>query len=165
MEGLWIVLGGLALLVFIVAVAANGNNTPAESLRHPKLRDGVVVFSHNCGNITWTEKNQPRAIILSPDIKLENRGLQKKIREYITHTPLNTEIRITNYAWDLTDALELTGHLDDYWDPVGAYCFGNEVVMVRYMERPREGVKVSDKPRDLYFAADDGHLIYFRNDV
>ncbi len=163
MEGAFIIIGGLAFILLLTLIISSfEDNTPKESMRHPKLRDGVVVFSHNCGNITWKENKQSRIINLQPDITLPNKALQRKVKEYITHTPLNTEIRITNYSWDLTDALTLSGHLEEFWDPVGAYYFGNGVVMVRYMERPREGVKISNGKKDLYFAASDGHLIYFK---
>lgn len=134
-----------------------------ETLRHPNLRDGVVFFSHNCGNITKTVKKQSYTISLAPTERLEHSKLQNRARDHVSHTPINTMLRITNYAWDLAEVLESTGHLDKLWDPVGAYHFGNGVVMVRYMERPREGVKVSEAEKDLYFATSDGHIIYFKS--
>ena len=160
-EIFFLIVGILALIGLFVN--ASRDNTPKETLRHPKLRDGVVVFTHNCGNISWMEKNREHSINLQPNAAVTHKGLQRKVKEYITHTPINTELRITNYAWDLTDALELVRFLDDYWDPVAAFYYANGVVMVRYMERPREGVRVSDEKRDLYFAASDGHIIYYKS--
>ena len=159
--GIFAVCIGILFLIGLI-VKATEDKTPKETLRHPKLRDGVVVFSHDCGNINGKRQTKDPFINLQPDATLAKKALQRKVKEYITHTPINTELRITNYAWDLTDALELANLLDDYWDPVAAFYFANGVVMVRYMERPREGVKVSDEKKDLYFAASDGHLIYFK---
>ena len=155
-----LIVGCLVLAgIFIKAIA---DHAAKEDFRHPKLRDGIVVFSHNCGSIVCKEKDGDRSVTLSPDTVHPNHWLQQRVKSYVSHTPINTELRITNYAWDLTDALELANLLDDYWDPVAAFYFANGVVMVRYMERPREGVKVSDEKKDLYFAASDGHLIYFK---
>ena len=155
------IVGFIALIIFLSKVFKD--EPPKESLRHPKLRDGVVFFSHECGNITWKDKDGPHCIHIKPDILLKHKALQRKVKEYITHTPLNTDIRITNYAWDLTDALELSGHLKPMWDPVAAYHFCNGVVMVRYMERTRKDHPPSKEKKDLYFAASDGHLIHFKS--
>lgn len=160
----WFFLVGIPIvLLFVTLIANSSDSSPRESLRYPKLQDGVIFFSHECGDITWQENKQLRRIPLSPNKAIEHRALQRKVKEYISHTPIHTDVRITNYAWDLTDALNLANLLPEMWDPVAAYHFCNGVVMVRYMERPPENGTRGTAVKDLYFATSDGHLIYFKS--
>jgi hypothetical protein len=63
----------------------------------------------------------------------------------------------------MVDGLNLAFLLPRDWYPVGAYHFNDGIVMVRYMERPPEKGDPNTAVKDLYFAASDGHIIYWKS--
>lgn len=153
----------LALFVIGIAFLLNQSSQPKEVQRHTDLKNGVVFFSHECGNITWTEKKQSFRIPLSPGEKMKGKTLQEKVKSRVPKTPVNSKLRITDYAWDLVEVLTDEGLLPKDWEPVGAYHFCNGVVMVRYMEKPKDDGKTGTAKKDLYFSTEDGHLIYLKS--
>lgn len=161
----WLVFGILGLMLFVSAVVSGKKKPPEEKLRYPALKKGVTFFYHECGNITWwvPKEKKPRLIRIYTEKAYDNRGLQKLAREHVSKTPLNTTVRITNYARDLVDDLVLAGLLEPNWEPMAAFHFVNGIVMVRYMETPKEKEEHKGAHKDLYFAASDGHLIHWQD--
>ncbi|MBR6825870.1 MAG: hypothetical protein IKM59_04905 [Oscillospiraceae bacterium] len=157
-------IGPVLIILFLIGLIlyAACKSPPEEALRYPEMKNKVTLFTHECGHITWKEKKKERRIEIHPEKKLDNRRLQYKAMELVTHTPINTMIRITNYAWDLCECLRNANYLPANWEPVGAYQFCNGIVMVRYMEKPPEKGKANTDSKDLYFASSDGHLIHWR---
>ncbi len=151
------------LLIFVVfaihLITAYGSK---ETQRYPDLKEKVIFFSHECGDITWTVKKQPYRISLKPKEAIKNKSLQQKAKDRVAECPINTKLRITNYVWDLVEVLTSCDLLPPNWIPMGAYCFCNGVVMVRYKEKPPEKGEANPAIKDLYFSTADGHLIYFK---
>ena len=154
-----LIVGGIILFAVILVAL---DNSPSETQRYPDLKNNVIFFSHECGNITWFVKNKKHSISLSPSESMDRPGLQKKVAKYVDRTPIQNKLRITNYAWDLVELFTEYDLLPKNWEPVGAYSFCNGVVMIRYMEKIPEKGKPNAAVKDLYFNANDGHLIYFK---
>lgn len=158
-----VIIGFCIFLMFIVvSTALITSRKPKETQRYPDLKEKVIFFSHECGNITWTENKRPHLISLKPSESIKNPTLQNKAKDLVDKRPIDTKLRITNYAWDLVDTLKSFDLLPENWEPVSAYCFCNGVVMVRYMEKPPIKGPANTAIKDLYFSTADGHLIYFK---
>lgn len=162
MEPSTVVLISLGFLAFIVLLIAVNSESSKEKQRYPDLKNHVVLFSHACGDIIWTENKREHRIVLCPGKSMKSPSLQKAVKKCVDKTPINTKIRITNYVWDLVGTLQEFDLLKENWEPAAAYVFCNGVCMVRYMEKPPEKGKASTAKKDLYFSTADGHLIYLK---
>lgn len=162
MDSSLLILIGLLLLFFVSVICLLISFRPTETQRYSDLKNAVTFFSHECGDITWKVKRQSYRISLKPGKSMDGKALQKEVKKHVTHAPINTKIRITNYAWDLANVLISFDLLPEKWEPVGAYSYCNGVVMVRYMEKPPAKGPANTAFKELYFSAADGHLIYLK---
>ena len=160
MENAEIALLAIAGLLFFCLLLALSQKEPKEEQRYPDLKNAVVFFFHECGNITWKEKGKDRSIALSPGKALSQKLLQKEIASRVEKTPINTKLRITNFAWELLAPLTEADVLPANWEPIGAYHFCNNIVMIRYKEKPPKKGPANQAIKDLYFNTGDGHLIH-----
>lgn len=152
----------LCILVIVFLISATHKPPEVEKLRHGKLRMNVFFLLHECGDIKWKEKDQPRRVPIRSELHLKNPAVHLKLKERVDKTPINTVIRITNYAWEIVEDLEFCRLLPPGWEPVAAFHFINGVCVIRYMRIVKEGEEPDSSYKDLYISTADGHVIYIK---
>lgn len=133
-----------------------------EKLRYEKLRIGVFSLPHECGDITWKVKDQRHHRPIRKNVAYKHRALQKLVKTRVEKTPINTTIRITNFAWDILQDLEFCNLLAADWEPVLALHHVNGICLVRYMKIPPKEGPPDTSYKDLYFSTEDGHVVYWK---
>ena len=155
----------LTIIVLIVYVLIF-KGKPEEKLRYDKMRKGVIFLPNECGDVVWKQKEQERRVQINKATRYNNKALQKLVKNKVEKTPIDTAVRITNYANDILDDLEFCRLLPQGWEPVLALHYINSVCMVRYKKRPpKDAPKNAPKStdyKDVYFSTEDGHIIHFK---
>lgn len=155
----------IALLLFalLFALVCVWLKTPKEEkLRYGKLRIGVFTLPHECGSLTRTIKNKPQKLELTKSVAYKHKVLQNLVKTRVEITPINTTIRITNFAWDILQDLEFCKLLPTGWEPVLALQHAGGICLVRYMKIPPKEGPADTAYKDLYFSTEDGHVIYWK---
>ncbi len=152
----------IMILVSVAYWCYKHNSKPEEKLRHDPLRIGIFSLPHQCGDVTWKEKDKLHRVQISTAESYRNKALQKLVKKRVTTTPINNNIRITNYANDIVEDLELCNLIPIGWEPVLALLHTNGVCMVRYKKRPVKDAPENPDFKDVYFSTEDGHIIYFK---
>lgn len=154
------------IIIGLLAYVLLFKGKPEEKLRYDKLRKGVFFLPNECGAVVWKQNDQERRVEINKATNYKQKVLQRSVKARVEKTPINTSVRITNYANDILDDLEFCRLLPQGWEPVLALHYVNSVCMVRYKKRPpKDAPKNAPKStdyKDVYFSTEDGHIIHFK---
>ena len=150
------------ILIIVIIYVVFRDSKPEEKLRYENMSKGVFFLPNECGDIVTKKDGQVRHLKLITATKYKNKALQKQVKERVTHTPINTNIRITNYANDIVEDLEFCRLLPQGWEPVFALHYTNSICMIRYKKRLPKDAEEDPDYKDVFFSTVDGHIVHFK---
>lgn len=124
------------------------------------------------GHIWWFDFEQRNAIhdegdvspfLRAPDYeetdRLDDPKLQSAVQDIRVDYPLDTEEKVTAYAWELYDICVELGYFDEIWQPCDISCYCDGIIDISYLDPQYIGYYYDGYAPSLYVSALDGHII------
>lgn len=129
---------------------------------YPEIRGHIFWFDFEQRNSIHYDENVPtalRAPTYEESGRLDDPRLQAAAQEIRMDYPLDTDEKVTAYAWELYDLCVELGYFDEIWEPCGIYCYCDGIIEISFLDPQYIDSYYDGYAPVLYVSALDGHII------
>ena len=92
---------------------------------------------------------------------LDDPKLQSAVADLQVEYPLDTDEKVTAYAWKLYDICIELGYFEAIWEPCYISCYADGIIDISFLDPQYIGHYYDGYAPILYISALDGHIIEF----
>lgn len=133
-----------------------------KSTSYPEIKGHILWFDFAQRNAIRYEGYVPpslRAPAYEETDYLDDPQLQSAVQDIRVDYPLDTDEKVTAYAWELYDICVELGYFDEIWEPCYISCYSDGIIDISYLDPQYIGAYYDGYAPILYVSALDGHII------